>query len=188
MRVIKNALSEDVFSYCKKELESRLQEKESWWVSKGPFYTGVDMHKNKNRDIMASRILPETSQLIANDIKKHTPKIRGGFSAKYMECQPTTGYRIHDDSARHFAATIYMNETWHPNSGGWFVWQERDTKEWKTILPQRNLMVVNDCLEEHLVTPVAHDTPISRFTIQIWDLTLEQVRKNARKNAKKSLK
>ena len=179
MKVIENALSEDVFSYCKKELESRLQEKESWWVSKGPFYTGVDMHKNKNRDIMASRILPETAQLIKDDLK-----IKGQFSAKYMECQPTTGYRIHDDTARHFAATIYMNETWHPNNGGWFNWQDKQTEEWKTILPQRNLMVVNDTLEYHLVTPVAHDTPISRFTIQIWDLTLAQVRKNAKKNLK----
>ena len=184
MRVIENALSEDVFSYCKKELESRLQEKESWWVSKGPFYTGVDMYKNKNRDIMASRILPETSQLIEDDLKKYLPRIKGQFSAKYMECQPTTGYRLHDDTARHFAATIYMNDTWHPNSGGWFIWKDNDTEEWKTILPKKNLMVINDRLEYHLVTPVAHDTPINRFTIQIWDLSLAQVRKNAKKSLK----
>ena len=170
MKVIKNVLSEDVFSYCKKELESRLQDDESWWVSKGPFYTGLDMYKNEKRNILASRILPETTQIIADEIKQYVPKVKGSISAKYMICQPNTGYRIHDDTCRHFAATIYMNETWHPNYGGWFLWQHKQTEEWKAILPQRNLMVVNDSLEYHLVTPVAHDAPTNRFTIQIWDL------------------
>lgn len=169
MKIIKNALSENVFSYCKKELEARLQEKESWWISKGPFYTGLDMYKDEKRNIMASRISPETTKIIEKEIEKYVPKIKGTLTAKYMYYQPQTSLKQHDDTARNFGATIYMNETWHPNNGGWFNWQDKQTEEWKTILPQRNLMVVNDTLEYHLVTPVAHNSPSNRFTIQIWD-------------------
>ena len=169
MKIIKNALSENLFSYCEKEFKAPLQEEKSWWISKGPFYTGLDMYKNEKRNIMASRISPETTEIIGKEIEKYVPKIKGTLTAKYMYCQPNTGYRLHDDTARNFAATIYMNETWHPNNGGWFNWQDKQTEEWKTILPQRNLMVVNDTLEYHLVTPVAHDSSLNRLTIQIWD-------------------
>ena len=32
----------------------------------------------------------------------------------------------------------------------------------------KNMLVLNDCSESHLVTTVAHDTPEFRYTIQIW--------------------
>tara|TARA_B100001113_G_scaffold289353_1_gene245277 strand:+ start:365 stop:850 length:486 start_codon:yes stop_codon:yes gene_type:complete len=158
MRVVENALNEDVFSYCKKELESRLQEKESWWVSEGPYYTGSD--------IMASRILSETTQMITNELKRNIRDIsKCNVSAKYMIWQPNSGINFHNDTGKGYGITIYMNDVWDPDYGGWFVWQDNNTQEWKTILPQRNLMVVNDIQEFHSVTPVSQQ---NRFTLQIW--------------------
>ena len=70
-----------------------------------------------------------------------------------------------------------MNEYWHPNAGGWFIWMDGD--EFKAVLPDPNLLVLNDCNENHLVNTVAHDVPEYRYTIQIWgDLNKPIVIKN----------
>ena len=71
-----------------------------------------------------------------------------------------------------------MNEHWHPNAGGWFVWMDHSdlnldedptkTDIFKAVLPDANMLVLNDCSESHLVTTVAHDVPEYRYTIQIW--------------------
>ena len=45
---------------------------------------------------------------------------------------------MHDVSGRRFGATIYLNETWHPNSGGWFIWEDKNDGEWKVLPYDRN--------------------------------------------------
>ncbi len=42
------------------------------------------------------------------------------------------------------------------------------TDVYRAVLPEQNMLVLNDCSESHLVTTVAHDTPEYRYTIQIW--------------------
>ena len=82
-----------------------------------------------------------------------------------MILQPNSRINFHNDTGKGYGITIYMNDVWDPDYGGWFVWQDNNTQEWKTILPQRNLMVVNDIQEFHSVTPVSQQ---NRFTLQIW--------------------
>jgi len=122
--------------------------------------------------ISGSTIAAMTSEDIHNDIVKeispHVPECE--IVTQYYVWQPHSGIAMHDDSGRRFGATIYLNETWHPNSGGWFIWEDKDTREWNTILPTKNTMVLNTSKEKHLVTSVAPDGFAIRVTIQIWGL------------------
>ena len=122
--------------------------------------------------ISGSTIAAMTSEEIRNDIVKeispHVPECE--IVTQYYVWQPHSGIAMHDDSGRRFGATIYLNETWHPNSGGWFIWEDKDTREWNTILPTKNTMVLNTSKEKHLVTSVAPDGFAIRVTIQIWGL------------------
>ena len=84
---------------------------------------------------------------------------------QYYIWQPQSGISWHNDyeSNRLFGATLYLNEQWHPDNGGWFIW--KDDNGYHTILPKQKVLVVNDNYEYHCVTPVALGF---RCTIQIW--------------------
>tara|TARA_Y100001970_G_scaffold103071_1_gene129357 strand:+ start:9932 stop:10432 length:501 start_codon:yes stop_codon:yes gene_type:complete len=165
MKIIKNALSEDLFSRCKKEVNKKLSENE--WAS-----SVIIWEPGLRQGISGSTIAAMTSEDIHNDIVKeispHVPECE--IVTQYYVWQPHSGIAMHDDSGRRFGATIYLNETWHPNSGGWFIWEDKDTREWNTILPTKNTMVLNTSKEKHLVTSVAPDGFAIRVTIQIWGL------------------
>ena len=165
MKIIKNALSEDLFSRCKKEVNKKLSENE--WAS-----SVIIWEPPLRQGISGSTIAAMTSEDIHNDIVKeispHVPECE--IVTQYYVWQPHSGIAMHDDSGRRFGATIYLNETWHPNSGGWFIWEDKDTREWNTILPTKNTMVLNTSKEKHLVTSVAPDGFAIRVTIQIWGL------------------
>jgi len=165
MKIIKNALSEDLFSRCKKEVNKKLSENE--WAS-----SVIIWEPGLRQGISGSTIAAMTSEEIHNDIVKeispHVPECE--IVTQYYVWQPHSGIAMHDDSGRRFGATIYLNETWHPNSGGWFIWEDKDTREWNTILPTKNTMVLNTSKEKHLVTSVAPDGFAIRVTIQIWGL------------------
>lgn len=165
MKIIKNALSEDLFSRCKKEVNKKLSKNE--WAS-----SVIIWEPGLRQGISGSTIAAMTSEEIHNDIVKeispHVPEC--DIITQYYVWQPHSGIAMHDDSGRRFGATIYLNETWHPNSGGWFIWEDKDTREWNTVLPTKNMMVLNSSKEKHLVTSVAPDGFAIRVTIQIWGL------------------
>ncbi|AMO43037.1 hypothetical protein R1080702_023 [Cyanophage S-RIM32] len=82
-----------------------------------------------------------------------------------------SGIAIHEDKSHFFGATIYLNKVWYTNAGGIFLYETEETKTtgiMNAIVPQKNLMVVNDKHERHLVTPVSFNVPEFRFTMQIW--------------------
>ncbi len=165
MKIIKNALSEDLFSRCKKEVNQKLSKNE--WSS-----SVIIWEPGLRQGISGSTIAAMTSEEIHNDIVKeispHVPEC--DIITQYYVWQPHSGIAMHDDSGRRFGATIYLNETWHPNSGGWFIWEDKDTREWNTVLPTKNMMVLNSSKEKHLVTSVSPDGFAIRVTIQIWGL------------------
>jgi len=165
MKIIQNVLSEDLFSRCKKEVNQKLSKNE--WTS-----SVIIWEPGLRQGISGSTIAAMTSEDVHNDIVKeispHVPEC--DIVTQYYVWQPHSGIAMHDDSGRRFGATIYLNETWHPNSGGWFIWEDKDTREWKTILPTKNTMVLNSNKEKHLVTSVAPDGFAIRVTIQIWGL------------------
>lgn len=72
----------------------------------------------------------------------------------------------HDDAHKKSAITIYLNDTWDPNWGGYFLYEQN--KDIKCIIPQRNKAIHNDAHLRHCTTPVTHNGFV-RSTIQLFE-------------------
>tara|TARA_Y100001963_G_C6610292_1_gene366728 strand:+ start:56 stop:634 length:579 start_codon:yes stop_codon:yes gene_type:complete len=135
------------------------------------------------------RELPDNlCQLIIKEIEPHIPPY-SKIKISYQCWLPTSGISIHNDFSYEWAATIYLNEKWPLNSGGWFLWDEEKhlkssitdlnlndilkQDEWRAIPPNRNMMVINDKQQYHCVTPISHNVSTPRITLQIWSLKKE---------------
>lgn len=72
----------------------------------------------------------------------------------------------HDDTEQQDCAiTVYLNEEWHKDHGGYFLYE--DGPEIKAIKPDRNLAVINDTGTSHSTTPVHPDGKL-RVTLQMF--------------------
>ena len=72
---------------------------------------------------------------------------------------------FHDDSIYKASATIYLNDKWKKDWGGFFMWQEG--KDFKAILPTKNRCVFNEW-ESHAVTPtINRPEKFVRRTLQL---------------------
>lgn len=136
--------------------------------------------------LMKNLSLPLSDQ-IEYYIKEHVPPFISGSLSYMCHCWlPSSGIGVHNDPHVKWAATIYLNKEWPLNAGGWFLWNESkkrktsrfssknlnfnpEEKMWKAMSPTRNVMIINDKHEDHLVTPVSPFIKNNyRYSIQIW--------------------
>jgi len=87
---------------------------------------------------------------------------------QYQIWKQNSGTSLHNDQGYKYAATIYLNASWHVDDGGIFMWKEGD--ELKAFCPECNTMVLNDEKTLHLVTIVSPLATEFRCTIQIWGI------------------
>ena len=167
MRIINEALNEELFQKCKEELKSKF--KERCWASSLVTWQ-PQLKQGISGSCMVANVSDELGELIHEEIRPYLPEhemIRCNFHL----WQPLSGIAEHNDGHRNFGATIYLNEEWPPNAGGWFIWEDEETKQsgiYKSIVPTRNMMVLNDNHEKHWVTSIAATPPDNRCSIQIW--------------------
>ena len=162
MKIVKDILPKELFDACVENFRSKL-DTDCWSSSNFAWKPFL------RQGIHGSTVSTDVPKTFADEIEKHIKPHAPEFSkltCRYNVWQPGSGIGIHSDEHHLFGATIYLNEYWHPNAGGWFIWMDGD--EFKAVLPDPNLLVLNDCNENHLVTTVAHDVPEYRYTIQIW--------------------
>ena len=166
MRIINEALNEELFQKCKEELKSKF--KERCWASSLVTWQ-PQLKQGISGSCMVANVSDELGELIHEEIRPYLPKheiIRCNFHL----WQPLSGIAEHNDGHRNFGATIYLNEEWPPNAGGWFIWEDEETKQsgiHKALIPTRNMMVLNDNHEKHWVTSIAATPPDNRCSIQI---------------------
>ena len=72
---------------------------------------------------------------------------------------------FHNDNSHVFASTIYLNEYWHEDYGGLFLYKEKN--EMKAIVPKFNLALTNPSNISHGTSLTTIDAPY-RETIQIF--------------------
>ena len=167
MRIINEALNEELFRKCKEELKSKFRERcwSSSLVNWQPQLT-----QGITGSCMLANVSDELSELIHEEIRPYLPE-HETIRCNFHLWQPLSGIAEHNDGHRKFGATIYLNDEWHPNAGGWFVWEDEETKQsgiHKALVPTRNMMVLNDNQEKHWVTSIAATPPDNRCSIQIW--------------------
>ena len=71
----------------------------------------------------------------------------------------------HEDSHLDAAMTIYLNDKWTENNGGYLMYEDGD--EIKAILPQKNRAIWQRNGVRHSTSAVNYDGDI-RYTIQCW--------------------
>ena len=161
MILIEDSITNDVHQNCVNELDKKISE--DCWQS-----SSVTWDAGTRQGIVGSCIFTSTSdniqKLLEKELKSSLPECRE-LICKYYIWQPHSGIAWHNDEAsnRLFGATLYLNEEWYPNNGGWFIWEDDDG--YHTILPKKKLLVINDNYQNHCVTPVSVDF---RCTIQMW--------------------
>ena len=72
----------------------------------------------------------------------------------------------HNDYTYDGAITIYMNNEWHRDFGGYFIYED-DNQDLKAIIPKRNLGVMQYGSVQHCTTPVNYDGDL-RITVQAF--------------------
>jgi len=167
MKIIKNILSEDLFDKCRLELTKKFT---SFSWASSPFVWPRNILIQQSGACMTTPVSPELFRLLEKELKSHLPKCKK-LVCQYYVWLPHSGIAMHDDRKHIFGATIYLNEKWNPNSGGWFIWKDTKTPKtgvYKSVLPKKNVMVLNDKREWHSVTSVSSGCLEHRYTIQVW--------------------
>ena len=170
MKIVNEVLSEELFQKCWGEFKSKLNER-CW--SSSLFTWEPILNKGICGSCLAANVSDELSELIYKEIKSYLPEHDKIWFSFYV-WQSLSGIAKHDDNHVIFGATIYLNEEWDPDAGGWFVWEDDETKKsgiHKALIPKGNMMVLNDNRENHWVTSIAANAPewfSKRYSIQIW--------------------
>tara|TARA_Y100001968_G_C19275493_1_gene676520 strand:- start:366 stop:971 length:606 start_codon:yes stop_codon:yes gene_type:complete len=167
VRIINEALNEELFQKCKEELKSKF--KERCWSSSLVTWQ-PQLKQGISGSCMVANVSEELGELIHEEIRAYLPE-HETIRCNFHLWQPLSGIAEHNDGHRKFGATIYLNEEWPPNAGGWFIWEDEETRQsgiYKTIVPTRNMLVLNDNHEKHWVTSIAATPPDNRCSIQIW--------------------
>ena len=71
----------------------------------------------------------------------------------------------HDDGKAKAAVTVYLNQNWSPNDGGFFMYVDEKNQERKVVDPAYNTLVYGDSNEMHGTSPVTSASEI-RITLQ----------------------
>ena len=161
MKLIEDSISNTLYEKCVKELNERLTD--NCWCS-STLTWGSDIKNGIVGSCVFTPVSDDIHHLLEKELKTNLPEYNE-LSCQYYVWQPQSGISWHDDysAERLFGATLYLNEQWHPDNGGWFIWEGKDG--YHTILPKKKVLVVNDEYQHHCVTPVAIGF---RCTIQIW--------------------
>ena len=161
MILIEDSITDDLYQKCVKELNEKLSD--NCWRSSSLNW-GSDVKQGVNGSCIVTPVSDIINHLLEKELKPSLPKYRE-LELNYYIWQPQSGISWHTDevSDRLFGATLYLNEDWHPDFGGWFIWKENNN--YHTILPKKKFLIINDNYQHHCVTPVSTGF---RCTIQIW--------------------
>ena len=166
MKVINDVLSDSLLSKCNKELNNKLN-KDTWissWFAWPP-----DVRSGVSGNCLITSLSPELEKDVENEVLKYfpVPSLPGML---FQVFQPYSGLSPHADADYGFSATLYLNDFWDSEWGGWFIWADKDTEQsgvYKSFLPKRNTMMLSTESEKHLVTPISPFCGQFRCTIQI---------------------
>jgi hypothetical protein len=105
--------------------------------------------------------------IVANELvaKKILPSIPKNWNLSVQLNSRLSYIPWHNDSIWVFTATIYLNNEWNPEWGGYFVYADGD--EIKAIIPQLNRSVSFKTPLKHSVLLTSIDAPL-RESLQIF--------------------
>jgi len=168
MKFYQDFLSESEFNICYNELLNKLQS-DSWKYTKVT-WASQEVTEGTTGCVLSSEVSKTVFDIIYNKFSQLIEITENSkISICYYIWQANSGLALHDDGNHKVAGTIYFNENWNPNYGGMFIWKESlDDIIFKGISPTKNMFILNDEQQLHMVTPISPNSPDLRVTIQIW--------------------
>ena len=162
MILIEDSITDDLYQKCVKELDKKVS-KNCWQSSNVTWDSGLK--QGVVGSCISTPVSDKIQKLLEKELKSSLPKHKE-LMCQYYIWQHQSGIAWHNDqgNGRLFGATLYLNEEWYPNHGGWFLWED-DDGGYHAILPKKKSLVINNNYQNHCVTPVVVDF---RCTIQIW--------------------
>jgi len=170
MKIYEDVLPPKLLKKCIEELKS-FQQSEVWGISN--FFWQEELQVGLVGNVSTTPLPEESALKIHEVLNKYFSKMGSNYEVTYQYYiwNKMAGIASHDDGNYGAGATLYLNETWDPNWGGLFVWQDKDEKKgykFNAICPKQNMLIINDECEWHLVTSTSPTIPHTRITIQMW--------------------
>lgn len=162
----KNVLAEDTISEIMAERSDR---KHIHMWAAGNLFWNSHLLAGVTSTCLASLVSEQIRIRVENELRDILPPFNKLAIQHYVWLRGA-GIAQHTDNVYDFSATIYLNKTWNVNQGGLFLWKEKETIDYTAIVPEYNSMLLNTSAYEHLVTPVAYDSPEVRHTLQITNV------------------
>ena len=167
MKTFANVLTPATYQRCVSKLGEAKSEQA--WGSSQLFWT-EDLKAGVPGNTSMMSLDDELSKAVLDDVGMLFPKAERVVMQLYI-WHPFSGIAPHRDGDNRFGATIYLNHSWPAHAGGLFVWWEDETDPiMKAVCPTRNMMILNDENQEHMVTQVSPYIRQPRYTIQIWGI------------------
>ena len=162
MKLIENSISDTLYKRCCKELNG-LNNATGWSSSR--LIWSNELKDGIIGSCLCTPVSDELHHLLEEELKSTLPECDILRFQHYI-WQVGSGICWHNDwsPTRVFGATIYLNEKTDINSGGWFIWEDKDGGH-HVYRPEKKALIINDEYECHCVTPVALEF---RCSIQIW--------------------
>ena len=135
-----------------------------WSIQKHSWEDGI---QNQSLGVVSLfRISGKLHDMIVNVLQKYLKPGEAVKSIQYYEWNQLSQINWHNDEGKKAAITVYLNEKWNFNWGGFFCWQESSEKA-HLIVPQFNSAIVVRGNPPHHVSLISPYAPI-RKTLQIW--------------------
>ena len=150
-----NTILKNIFS---RENESK------WSINKHFWENGI---QNKSIGVVSIfRIEGSLRAMIEKVLSKFLKPGEQFQYIQYYEWNQMSQINWHSDSGKKAAITVYLNEEWDPNWGGFFCWQDHST-DGHLIVPKFNTAVIARGNPPHHVSLISPLAPVRR-TLQIW--------------------
>lgn len=103
---------------------------------------------------------------------KRAPRFFSGMIYQGKACSFNhwhTDTKLDFNGMERSGCSIYLNETWDPNWGGWFCWKDSfEAREGHTICPEYNKAVILSHDVPHCTTPVSTAAEVPRLSFQLF--------------------
>jgi hypothetical protein len=123
----------------------------------------------------------ELHDLIASQLGKFLKPTEVIKTIQLTEWHQLSQINWHNDHDKTASITIYLNQYWHHDWGGYFCWKESSwhdsSQDFKMIIPRYNSGVMLRGCPHHHVSLVSPFAP-ARLTIQVWIDTLQTTQNN----------
>ena len=159
MKIVENALSEDLVKLCNEEIDIKLENK----VWAGNVVWQDELYDGIMGSCLSTSLDLKSSLKVRNKLRHYFPKCNN-IQFNYHFWMRHSGINWHDDGTHVFGATLYLND-WRKEWGGLFLWEDDG---FHCLCPKKGMLVVNTKEQLHCVTPVLYNAPYARRSIQIF--------------------